>query len=80
MKPYDLDEVTLSLKLKTKISGGRCLHRTGSASPVCRNPAKRRRLLDVEGRCESQKKVRYVKGRVETYLLVLLSHRKPLRL
>ena len=66
-KRYDLDKVILSLKLKTKISGGRRLHLTDSAFPVCRNPAKRGQLLDVERRCGSQKeKVLYVKGMVET--------------
>lgn len=81
MKLYDLDKVILSLKLKTKISGGRCWHQTDSAFPVCRNPAKRGQLLDVEGRCRSQKqKVLYVKGTVETCLTVLLSHRRLPRL
>lgn len=79
-KLYDF-EIILSLKLKTKISDGRCLHLTDSAFPVCRNPAKRGQLLDVERRCGSQKeKVLCVKGTVETHLIVLLSHRRPLRL
>lgn len=61
-----------------KISGGKGLHLTDSAFPVCQNPAKKGQHLDEERRCESQKeKVLYMKGTAETCLIVLLSHRRP---
>lgn len=43
-----LVRLLLSLKLKTRSGGGRRLHLTGSAFPVCGKPGKRGQLLGVE--------------------------------
>lgn len=64
------NKVILSLKLRTKIDGGRCLPLTDSAFPVCRNPEKMGQLLDAEKRCESLKEQ-------QKHLIVLLSQEIP---